>query len=475
VLILRLALGLLFILAFPAFVDAATGYASSRGSGTTCSNASPCDVATLISQMQPGDVGILKGNTMAAPSIYQGANYLLRLPIGKSGSVASPLTFRCDVPGGCLVDGEFIENPFSLADSSDIVVEDINFRNGKSSVLNIRKGSATRITIRRVVAWDARADWNGTVCSPHGGGIILYEDVACFGMGRKIFSNSQAGDNQQFTCRRCWGRFEGSINVGPKLTFSFVYNSRNFKCENCIAFWSGESMPQSYTMHNNGVVWTGDWQAGHWTDFTVPNSLGLLAMDHLSHGNVANRCVNVDVNGSLALYRSVDRYRPGPRPLRGVYFVEQNRGGMDCYRLRHVYVYVGHPVKGFLLGDTPFTGASATNITSIRPGEPGDSFGSGWAVTSQAVATAVSGAPSPWTATATGANLCKRWSGDTATNAPLWPWPMNDRIKAATAMAGPYSGPCPTCVGGRLARRETDVTAIVEAVLGEIPAKCRQD
>jgi hypothetical protein len=57
---------------------------------------------------------------------------------------------------------------------------------------------------------------------------------------------------------------------------------------------------------------------------------------------------------------------------------------------------------------------------------------------------------------------------------PLWPWPMNERIRAATAVAGSYTGPCASCVGGRAARTQTDVTAEVEELLGAIPASCRR-
>jgi hypothetical protein len=51
---------------------------------------------------------------------------------------------------------------------------------------------------------------------------------------------------------------------------------------------------------------------------------------------------------------------------------------------------------------------------------------------------------------------------------------MNERIKAATAMASSYSGPCPTCVGGRAGRSATDVTADIEKLLGTIATACRR-
>jgi hypothetical protein len=81
--------------------------------------------------------------------------------------------------------------------------------------------------------------------------------------------------------------------------------------------------------------------------------------------------------------------------------------------------------------------------------------------------------PSPWTTT-TGANLCYRYVNGVKSTQPLWPWPMNERIKAATAMAGNYAGPCPTCSGPMRANRvATDVMAEIEVLLGKIPDQCK--
>jgi hypothetical protein len=53
---------------------------------------------------------------------------------------------------------------------------------------------------------------------------------------------------------------------------------------------------------------------------------------------------------------------------------------------------------------------------------------------------------------------------------------MNARILAATTAAGAYAGPCTTnCVGGRATRTPTNVTTEIEALLGTIPAACRDD
>jgi hypothetical protein len=143
-------------------------------------------------------------------------------------------------------------------------------------------------------------------------------------------------------------------------------------------------------------------------------------------------------------------------------------------------------VKGVTACEDPVTNNTATRLTSIRGtkvygNNTGDSFGTNgisgkanetdWTVTNTSTGTSLGAVQTPWQNTSTnGARLCYRWG----TTTPLWPWPMNERIKTATESAGSYSGPCPTCVGGRAVRTATDVTADIEKLLGTIPASCRK-
>jgi hypothetical protein len=119
--------------------------------------------------------------------------------------------------------------------------------------------------------------------------------------------------------------------------------------------------------------------------------------------------------------------------------------------------------------EDPVVDNTAVNITSIR-GTAGDVFHPDWTVRNESVGSSLAVVQSPWTANAVGANVCFRWG----TTTPLWPWPMNDRIKTATGAAGSYSGPCPSCIGGRSERVTTDVTADIETLLGTIPSACRR-
>jgi hypothetical protein len=399
---------------------------------------------------------------------YAGDDSMIAPPSGLSGRSGSPITIRAFNDGRVLINGQFARSPVRLSGNSWFVLEGFNAKNGgpaltAHSVVSLSRGSDNNV-LRRIAAWDASIAANSSIFGVHGSIGNLLEDVAGFGAGRKIFSNSQGGDNT--TCRRCWGRWEGSTRQGPKHTFTLAYNSYGFVCENCIAFWSGESMPEDYTMISSADG-SGDVPK---SNFAVDQPYGLLSVDGIG---LDDKCSNVRLRGSLALVRSSDVMPHNM--IGGAVLVVGNTG---CYEIRDTMSFIqpggNTHVRGFdLRNGTGTSPKSAQEITSVRSSSAGDSLGSSWSVAGSSIGTTLPAVISPWTATSGGANLCKRWERGQVTNIPLWPWPMNQRIKDATASAGAYSGPCPGCVGGRLARRATDVTAIIESLLGEIPSTCR--
>jgi hypothetical protein len=115
-----------------------------------------------------------------------------------------------------------------------------------------------------------------------------------------------------------------------------------------------------------------------------------------------------------------------------------------------------------------------TNVSTVAGAR--DTIDSYWVQSSVVHASDLAGLnaanANPWTGTV-GANLCFRYVNRAKTTTPLWPWPMNERIKTATAAAGSYSGPCPRCEGVFPTRSATDVTADIEQLLGTIPERCK--
>src|SRR5262245_12815175 len=429
----------------------------------------PQDFLRNASRAKPGKTLCLRDGT------YRGSAFMIQPTPGLSGLRGDPITIRALNDGGAVIDGQFARYPVLLSGNDWFVLEGFNAKSSLREVIVLNAGSANNI-FRRVIAWDANIAWNVHTINVYGNSTHnLFEDVAAFGTGRNTISCAEGGTNCTF--RRVWARWEGSINVGGKLVFQTSYNTTGVSCENCIATWSGESMPQEYALYNNGAP---DGSGRTFANFTVQEPFAFFRSRGSSSTSL--KCLNAEILGSLSYLKSTVRYG-GAQAWHIPGRAGDLTGTIGCFHVRHSmsFIHPSHPrfnnIWGILL-ERGTTDLSAFNVTSVR-GTKGDQLGggswnigtgsSGWSTGTSRAAVA-----SPWTTTGAGANLCKRWVNGQVTTEPLWPWPMNDRIKAATATAGRYTGPCPGCVGGRAIRTATDVTADIQALLGSIPAQCKQ-
>ncbi len=406
---------------------------------------------------------------------YTGADHMiapsLQAAAGLSGTSSAPITIRALNDGGALIDGQFARGPVSLSGNNWFVLEGFNAKN--SSVSGLFLNNSNHNIIRRVVIWDQAFTKNYDLLKLDDSSHNLIEDVGIFGTGRKSLGPPFEGSTDN-VFRRVWARWEGSTTIGPKMTGSISYcpagNCLNNTWENLLLTWSAESMPETYTITNgDGTAST----KGSVSGFFVEQA------QSVQHPDAAGgACLNAKFLGSLFYVTQNDRYPynrmsgfPSPTDTRPT-----------CIFLEHVFAFIqpSHPnfanVLGFQGGGsaTPPNSNFAKNLTSVAG--LANNFMTGWNVDSTVVhGTSLAAVPNPWTTTGNGANLCKRWINGVVTNEPLWPWPMNDRIKAATASAGSYGGPCSVCTGGRAVRTETDVTAQVESLLGPIPTQCRSE
>lgn len=435
-------------------------YASPKGTGAGTTPESPFKIQNFWSVASPGKTLCLLDGT------YQGPDSMIDAGVdapGLSGTSTAPIVIRALNDGAVTIDGQYARVPIRLESNSWLLIEGINAKHGDWGVAIVRNSSNN--VFRRVVLWDAAITKNVAVVLHDGGSNNLWEDAAFFGTARFIF-NQYRGSNT--TCRRCWARFEGSIsNSGPKRAFQMAYGGSpnlNFTCENCLATWSPISMPQEYyATDGNGNV-----TSFYLTNYEIVHRVGPFGTE----GN-PGECLGSKVMGSLVYIRPND-WLSGPSSPASMMHLKY----ADCQELYHTMVVV-HPnypgrssIAGFELGTGATTkGNKAQSITSVHSFT--DLIRSEWEVQNHSTGSTPGAVASPWTASSSGANLCYRFHGGSRTNIPLWPWPMNDRIKEATASAGAYSGPCPNCVGGRAARVATDVTADVEALLGAIPGTCR--
>jgi hypothetical protein len=391
---------------------------------------------------------------------------------GLSGSNGKPITIRALNDGQVFIDGQYIHRAVLLDQNNWFVIDGINAKNGVRNTMLL--ANSHNNIIRRSIFWDTVISKNNNTVGWDDSNNNLMEDVAIFGTGRKILNPySQSTGN---TFRRLWLRWEGSITAGPKYTLSLLYAggvATNNTFENILSTWSGESMPQEYDLTDvNGNVVS---PAQHFTNFNVQDRLTLFGRDHPEYGI----CRNIKLLGSLAYVKATTTTPPSTNMLIASHNDPADSRVMSCYTIKHVLNFwsPSHPSflssRGFNLGDEG-TDNHAENLSSVSG--RADIIPETWSPKNNAHATSLAGLNAinadPWIGT-TGANLCKRWVNGVVTTEPLWPWPMNDRIKAATASAGRYTGPCPGCVGGRFVRTATDVTAEIQALLGPIPPQCR--
>jgi hypothetical protein len=398
---------------------------------------------------------------------------------GLSGARGNPITVRALNEGQVLIDGQFVRTPVRLDGNNWFLIEGINARNSSGNVLRLY--TAHNNIVRRSIFWDAPIHTKVDTVVLDDSSNNLIEDVAVFGTGRKTLG-PPFSDSYGNVYRRIWVRWEGNIvgGGGNKFSFSVYYNnspesSNGNIFENILATWSGESMPESYTDTDVNGGLTGSSRS----NFALNGSPWIMARDH----DFNNFCSNTRIFGSIAYVKSSTVSPPGgPARLHGI--GTNNAADLArvpaCVTYKDVLIIMdpSHPgfgrTPGFFFGSAG-TNNSATFLSSVTGG--GDTIPSSWNPSNNRHATSVSGLTSqganPWTGT-TGANLCKRYVNGVKTSTPLWPWPMNDRIKAATASAGRYTGPCPECAGGRFARAATDVTAEIQALLGPLPSSCKQ-
>ena len=457
-------------------VEAATWWVdtTAQGSGNCTTKANACLAGSLPwASISGGDEVIYVGGSAESPKEYMGASSTIDPPDGKNGAgpldrTVSPPTcpncikIRCEVDGGCLLNGQFQRYAIDLVNNDFFWIEGFNARNQP-----FRCNTSTNTVLYRVIIWDqnitAKVDvavWNDGCTNS------IVEDFAAFGAGRKAFLFFHSDG---YIARRVWADWQGNtLSLGNKFGFSVNYRGTGSLHENMLITWSGEAMPASYQ----------DEAGNTRTGYSVAGGLHVVSRDHDTNGV----CANHRLLGSLAYIKSTTLAPPaGPNVL---LTVGDNTTSPECFTYRDVLVYwhPNHPSYGARKGvnfGPEAANSTADHITSVAGGAA-DTYSGTWSGGSRirSSASSVSAVLSdlnsknadPWTGTA-GANLCFRYVNGVKTNTPLWPWPMNERIKQATAQAGVYSGPCVNC-SGLTARTVRDVTAEIEALLGPIPAQC---
>jgi hypothetical protein len=419
-----------------------THYASPTGSGSGVSASQPFQIADFWSVAKPGyTLCLLDGQ-------YTGSASMIKPPQNMRGTASAPITIRALNDGKVTINGQSAKQPVSLNYNDYFVLEGFNAHHSNRGVVILNHSNHN--IVRRVAAWDA-ADGNTNIFGLHySSSHNLLEDVAGWGIARKIFSASQGGD--YLTIRRAWGRWEGSHVVGPKMTYTLAYNNYNLTCENCIGTWSGERMKQTYIlMAYDGTPWTGEKRAGTYTGYDVDQPYGVFGIDGLD----GDKNARTKLLGSIAYIRGSDRFDSSRLIL---------VSRLDSLEVANTVVYIEpgtySTVKRFSLNNllnAVGTNLIARNLTGI--GGKDSTFESHWKKSSISEGPSLNSVSNVFTSTG-GANICYRYKDRALTTQPLWPWPMNQRIKDAMIESG---------------RASVDVTKTIESMFGPIPSACKAD
>lgn len=437
-------------------------YASPDGTGNGLSQSSPFRVSDFWAVAVPGKTLCLFDGE------YTGYDSTIRPPAGLNGIADKPITISALNDGKATINGQNKWPPVYLQKNDYFIIKGINCCNGGVILTN-----SNHNIIRRVCAWDAGLSANTEIFGIHYGEYNLIEDCAGWGTARKIYQSSYGGNHT--TLRRCWGRWEGSTCVGPKMTYTIAYDNANMILENCIGTWSGEKMPASYTlMSNNGKSyegWTYNYRHGKWvsTYVTAPVIYTNYEVEHprsiFGNDDTTNKHPYAQMFGCLAYIQATDIFAPN-----ALIFLQE----MDTFNVVNTVAAIEpgtHLTKYpfFLLtmgtGGIPAPGVvhnlTVSHLTSL--GGTTSYFQTMWGgraqwiVTDAVQASSIAALGSSPYDGSQGATLCYRYVNGQLTNQPLWPWPMNERIKSAMLQSG---------------RNPVDVTRTVEALLGSIPGKC---
>jgi hypothetical protein len=403
---------LLLTESFSATAMACNYYASPSGGGNGLSPATPFKIANFWSVAGPGKTLCL------LDGVYTDSSSMIKPPQNLNGTSTQKITIKALNDGQVTINGGGVREPVVLQNNDHFILEGFNAHNSSDFVIAFRTGADNNI-LRRVIAWDGATTQNNAVISTNGNTGNLFEDIAAFGSGRKMISNSQEGN--KLTIRRAWAMWNGPAATGPKNTYNLGYNSSDSVCENCIGTYDSA----------NGAE-------------NEPTSIFRL-------GPANNTARTPRYLGSIAYVLSSQTFTPGRLVL---------ASEVTTAFLKDVVLYTEQSKRALQLNNPegmPCVDCRVQNVTTI--GGTGNTIGSEWQTSNLPIVSSLGATTNIWNGSGTsGARVCKQYHNGTLTSTPLWPWPMNQRIIDAMRVAG---------------RTPVDVTKTMEQIFGTIPSECR--
>ena len=391
--------------------------------------------------------------------LYRGKHSMIRPTKGQfSGRAGARVEIRAVNDGQVWIDGEFKYGPLRLKGQSYWTVEGLNLYNSAGPVIGIAGESqhgerpqvpVQHVILRRLVAWrdylpyGTKADYdaiggdNVHTISLADVSDVLVEDCAGFGNARKIFQNYRS---HRVVFRRNWARWDGRYPYvrGNKFGFSCAYKAYDALCENLIATVGGSAdpgaQPASYAPGVHLIATDGQArETARWLD---PPDRDPIAFRLQIYGSLAYVPANARFTRVMGFHVGGSGY-----PHKGAKGV----------RIENSVASIGTPGKyafglesckddpqkhpdgcSWKLGDDRARAPLVVKqVTAVGAHSPVASIKKDWRQEDVQVF--------EWghkidiyKGTAGSASLCHRYVDGKETSLPLWPWPMQERIRAAT-------------------------------------------
>jgi len=423
------------------FTTGTTYYVSNRTDlGGAGNSGDPFSASEIWANASPGDVFLLQDGT------YQGANAMLNAETGGgegvNGTSIAFIIIRAENDGAVLFDGQQARAPCVLSDNDFFKIEGIDCANphgGADASFEVDSNS-NFVELRRIVAYDSFPTTDDSHFNLNGSTNVLCEDCAAFGDGRKsfVFLGSGTGTSGGYeqggvTCRRCFAHWTFNDAIGPKIAYSTSYTSLNMIHENVISVWDSSMNP-------------------------VNQPYGPIAMD-----------LTVNIKNYVFIYGSIGMIlqNTSSDPIAGWFITRMNEVHIQD---SVSYIEAGTAYTGVRVVNLASTSDSSVNLTitdfsSIHNGNA-NLINAQWSQTNVVQSSTVAGLLNTIYEDATGAAVCLRYEEGILTSEPLWPWPMDSRIRAAMTAAGESPD---TILGGT----DNGVTEFIEGHFGTIPDGCR--
>lgn len=470
-------------------------YSSPAGGGNGLTVGSPFRNTDFLSQAQPGWTLCMTDGT------YQGSAGMIVPPAGRSGTAGSTcgpsgtgscvITVMAANDGAVFIDGQFALGPLVLNGNNWWSLQGFDVGNSDTGHDVFSVKASNNSTFRRICASNVQVILptaaNTSIFQPIDSANNTYEDICLFGTGRTMFTDfSQNAPSSSNVYRRFWIRSEGypANYPGNPNTFDGIgqYNYVQFGSgngsiiENMIWVWDPEqynlSTWGSYALNTGFALWSQRFQTVPDTPNYQQKGMIFYGYDGFTASGQTAFDTGIFFHWFNARYWSntiADIFIDGrSQGQSNTIWLECNGGtAAQCANntADRITTIVGPGLGGH---------QGTNDVNGL--GGAGPNFGSSaGAVSNFNECTSLGTCPNFYTGDTpgTGARNCFQYKNGALTSTPLWPWPMDVRIKAALARAhaagtggSPLSG-----LGGSFYAANT-VTSEIASRYGAVPSQC---